>query len=117
VPAGSFQISLRVDLFHSTRKGTAFQPLLELGVRNCRFPAPLRDDGQIVHILQQFFILRNVQNNGGFPPFFIGQKLNCRVHGLKIASGLAKFKFFWGGAMAPSKFDARPEGLPIKPKR
>ena len=78
--AGNLRKSLRVDFFHSTRMGTAFQPFLELGVRNCLFPAPFRNDGQIVQVFQQLFIIANVQNNGGFPPVFIGQKLNCPAH-------------------------------------
>jgi len=72
--------SPEADFFHSMRKGTAFQPFLELGVRNCLFPAPFRNDGQIVQVFQQLFIIANVQNNGGFPPVFIGQKLNCPAH-------------------------------------
>ena len=58
----------------------AFQAFLELGVRDGFFPAPFRDDGQVVQVFQQFFVIVNVQNHGGLPPFLIGQKLNGRAH-------------------------------------
>ncbi len=80
VLAGNLRRSLRVDFFHSMRKGTALQPFLELGVRNGPFPAPFGNDGQIVHVFQQLFIIANVQNNGGFPPLFVRQKLNNATH-------------------------------------
>ena len=56
------------------RKDMAFQPFLELGMGNGFFPAPLGNGGQIVQVFQQLFIIVNVQNHSGLPPFFIGQK-------------------------------------------
>lgn len=81
--AGNLRKSLRVDFFHSMRKGAlaaAFQALFEFGVRNCFLRAPCCNDGQIVQIFDQLFVSIDAQNHGGLPPFFIGQKLNCRAH-------------------------------------
>jgi hypothetical protein len=80
----------------------ALQPFLELGVRNGFFPAPFRNDSQIIQVFQQLFVIVNGQNHGGFPPFFIRQELNCRAHAEKLVAGRVKIKLFrrWRGTLA-----------------
>ena len=96
VLAVGFRKSSRLDFFHTMPKGRSFP-----------------DDGQIVHVLQQYFIRGNDQENGDFPPFVVGQELDVHTRAHKLACGRVQFKSVrWSLHPPPSSSKVRRECVP-----
>ena len=84
VPTSTTEVSTsRVTVTVSMRRAIVFHLFLEFIVRDRFLSAPLGNDGQVVEIFEQLFIVSDREDDGSFLALFIGQILDRCAHGIR----------------------------------